>query len=302
MPLRSMQTMLQRALAGGYGLGYFEAWDGYSVEAVLEAAEEERSPVIIGFGGMMADTGWLENGGVEMLGAMGSVVARRARVPVCLLLNEAQTLEQAIQAMDAGFNAVMLDTSALPWEKAADAVRRLVRSAHERNVTVEAELGRLPDATAAGIDASAAQLTDPAQAAKFLAATGADCLAVSIGNVHLLTAHYAPVDMARLEAIHRHVSVPLVIHGGTSFPPDAVPRSIANGVAKFNVGTILKKTFLQGAVKALGMMPDRLDIHAVLGSHKDTDFLAAGKATMKDRVKELMRLYGSSGRAVEQEG
>jgi ketose-bisphosphate aldolase len=302
MPVDSMKAMLDRAIAGGYALGYFEAWDGYSLEAVLEAAEEERSPVILGFGGMMADTGWLDTGGVEMLGAMGSVVARRARVPVCLLLNEAQTLEQTLRGMDAGFNAVMLDTSAWPWEKAVDAVGRLVRTAHARNVTVEAELGRLPDATAGGIDASAAQLTDPAQAAQFLAATGADCLAVSIGNVHLLTAHYAPVDMARLEAIYRQAAVPLVIHGGTSFPPEAVPRAIANGVAKFNVGTVLKKTFLQGAVKALGATPDSLDVHSVLGSHKDTDFLVAGKTAMKDKVRELMRLYGSSGRDVEQKG
>src|SRR4051794_37351035 len=120
MSLSSMQTMMQRAIAEGYGLGYFEAWDGYSLEAVLEAAEDEHSPVILGFGGMMADMGWLDNGGVEMLGAMGSVVARRARVPVCLLLNEAQTLEQTIQGMDAGFNAVMLDTSAWPWQQAVD--------------------------------------------------------------------------------------------------------------------------------------------------------------------------------------
>ena len=302
MPLVSMQSMMQDALAGGYGLGYFEAWDSYSLEAVLEAAEEQRSPVILGFGGMMADTEWLNRGGVEMLGAIGNVAARRARVPVCLLFNEAQTLEQALRGIDAGFNAVMVDTSAWPWDRAVDAVAHLVRVAHARNVTVEAELGRLPDATDAGIDASAAQLTDPAQAAKFISETGADCLAVSIGNVHLLTAHDAPVDIARLAAIHDEVRAPLVIHGGTSFPQNAVPQAIANGVAKFNVGTILKKTFLQGAVEALGGSPDRMDVHALLGSHKEADFLVAGKSAMKDKVKERMRLYGSSNRAVELDG
>src|ERR1044071_9139281 len=116
MPQVPMTTLMQRALQDGYGLGYFEAWDSYSLEAVLEAAEEERSPVILGFGGMMASTEWLDQGGVAMLGAMGSVVAKRARVPVSLLFNEAQTLEQAIEGMEAGFNAVMLDTSAWTWE------------------------------------------------------------------------------------------------------------------------------------------------------------------------------------------
>src|ERR1051325_10073112 len=132
MPLVPMMTLLQRALQEGYGVGYFEAWDSYSLEAVLEAAEEARSPVILGFGGMMADPAWMDNGGVEALGALGSVAAKRARVPVCLLLNEAQTFEQTLRGMDAGFNAVMLDTSAWPWEEAVAAVTRLTRVAHER--------------------------------------------------------------------------------------------------------------------------------------------------------------------------
>src|SRR5216110_45236 len=104
MPLVSLVTLLERARQGGYALGYFEAWDAYSLEAVGEAAEEERSPVILGFGGMMADRRWLDAGGVEALGALGRVRAERAGVPVALLFNEAQTLDQAQRAMDAGFN------------------------------------------------------------------------------------------------------------------------------------------------------------------------------------------------------
>src|SRR5262249_23071588 len=132
------------------------------------------------------------------------------------------------------------------WEEAIESVERLVRLAHARGVTVEAEVGRLPDATGDGIDTSHAQRTDPVRAAAFLAATGADCLAVSVGNVHLLTAHHAPVDLALLDAIHERISVPLVLHGGTGLPPGCIPRAIACGVAKFNVGTVLKQTFLQG--------------------------------------------------------
>src|SRR6185369_10896284 len=118
---------------------------------------------------------------------LGRVRAERTTVPVALLFNEAQTFDQALRAMDAGFNAVMLDTAVWPAEEAAGTVAELVRAAHPRGVAVEAELGRLPDATAAGIDRSHASLTDPEAAAAFVAATGVDCLAVSIGNVHLLT-------------------------------------------------------------------------------------------------------------------
>ena len=133
-------------------------------------------------------------------------------------------------------------------------------------MAVEAELGHLPDAVGDGIDDRNAALTDPDQAARFVAQTGVDCLAVSIGNVHLLTNGYAPVDMAHLEAIHQRVPVPLVIHGGTSFPPDQVPRAIAAGGLKFNVGTILKTVFLEGCarrVQQLSAQPNVHDLHGI---------------------------------------
>ncbi|MCX6379104.1 MAG: class II fructose-bisphosphate aldolase, partial [Armatimonadetes bacterium] len=97
MPLHSMLDMMRHAQQNGYGLGYFEAWDTYSMEAVLEAAEEENSPVILGFGGMMLDTEWLDEGGVALMGAIGGHYARKSRVPVSLILNEAQTMEQVVQ-------------------------------------------------------------------------------------------------------------------------------------------------------------------------------------------------------------
>jgi fructose-bisphosphate aldolase class II len=294
-----MTALLHRARQSGYGLGYFEAWDSYSLEAVLEAAEEEGAPVILGFGCMMPSSSWLDSGGIELLGGIGRAVAARARVPVALLLNEAQTYEQAVRGMEAGFNAVMLDTSAWRGPKALEAVARLTREAHARDVAVEAELGRLPDAGEAGIDDSAATLTDPEAAAQFVAKSGVDCLAVSIGNVHLLADGVAPVDLERLEAIHRRVSVPLVIHGGSSFPPDAVPRAIANGVAKINVGTVLKRTFLDAVQKALVPGPHRANVHELLGSHLEADFMVAGQRAMKAKVRKLIRLYGGTGRATE---
>jgi ketose-bisphosphate aldolase len=299
MPLVSLSDLLRNALRDGYGVGYFEAWDSYSLEAVLEAAEEEASPAILGFGGMMTDTEWLDNGGVELLGALGRVVSERARVPVSLLLNEAQTFDQAVCGIEAGFNAVMLDTSAWGCQEAIETVARLTRLAHARGVTVEAEVGRLPDATEDGIDASGAQRTDPARAAAFLAATGADCLAVSIGNVHLLTEQYAPVDLALLEEIHQQVSVPLVLHGGTGLPPDCIPRAIACGVAKFNVGTVLKKTFLQALQATAASATGSTNVHDILGSHKEADVFTRPKAAMKASVRERIRLYGGSGRAPE---
>lgn len=291
MPLVALHELFADARIGGYALGYFEAWDGASIEAVLQAAEAERAPVILGFGCMMLDQRWLDAGGVEQLAGIGRAVARRAHVPAALLLNEARTFDQAVRGMEAGFNAVMLDTSAWDDGDAVAAVAKLTRLAHQRGVAVEAELGRLPDATSSGIDASGASLTDPEHAARFIAATGADCLAVSIGNVHLLTRGHAPVDLDRLRAIQARVTVPLVIHGGTSFPPAAVPAAISAGVLKFNVGTGLKKAFLNGVRATMRGWPERPDVHAVLGSHSERDMLAEGQARMRDEVRRLIRLY-----------
>jgi len=297
MPLVPMAELFERARREGYALGYFEAWDLYSLETALEAAEAEASPVILGFGCMMADRDWLDWGGIETLGAMGRVVAERARVPVAMLLNETHTLEQALRGIESGFNAVMLDTSAWAWDEAVAQVGELTRVAHARGVAVEGELGRLPDFIEGGVDDSQASLTNPEQAAAFVAQTGVDCLAVSIGNVHLLTTQYAPVDLEHLEAISRRVSTPLVIHGGTSFPPDAVRRAIAAGVTKFNVGTVLKRAFFEGMRQSVQTQPEATDVHLILGSHKAEDVMNAGKARMRGKIQELMRVYGSSGRA-----
>ena len=287
MALVPLTDLLADAHAGGYAVGYFEAWDAYSLEAVVEAAEVERAPVILGFGCLLVDQGWLDAGGIETLAGVGRVAAERSRVPVSLLLNEAHTLEHALRGVDAGFNAVMVCSSDV------DTVAGLVRDAHARGVAVEGELGTLPDAD----DASRASLTDPDEAAAFVEATGVDCLAVSFGNVHVLEGRAAQVDLERLEAIHRRVGVPLVVHGGTSFPADAVDDAIARGVAKFNVGTALKRAYLDGLTDAVASAPSGASPHDLLGSHGPSDLLGAAKDRMIAVVRNFIRLYGSSGRA-----
>lgn len=283
MTLVPLPDLLDDARRGSYAVGYFEAWDSYSLDAVLAAAEQERAPVIVGFGCLLVEPGWLDAGGIETFAALGRAAADRARVPASLLLNEADSVEQAVRGLDAGFNAVMVHGA-----PAAD-VAGLVAEAHTRGAAVEAELGELPT----GDDASRASLTDPEEAAAYVAETGVDCLAVSVGNVHVLERRTAEIDVGRLEQIHVGVSIPLAIHGGTSFPPELVPDAIARGVAKFNVGTALKRAFLAGLASA-GLDGDP---HALLGSRGSADVLSTGATRMRGVVRELIRLYGGSGRA-----
>jgi ketose-bisphosphate aldolase len=293
VPLTPLTTLLADARAEGYAIGYFEAWDAWSFEAVVEAAEAERAPAIIGAGCLLGHQPWFDGGGIELLGAIGSEAARAARVPVALLLNETHSLEQSLRGLDAGFNAVMMHTGELGYVDAVAAVERLVAAAHARGAAVEAELGNLPDAARD----STAVLTDPDEAASFVEATGVDCLAVSVGNVHLLEHGTAVIDLDRLQAVHERVDVPLAIHGGTGFPGDAVAPAIAAGVAKFNVGTAVRRAFLHGLTEAVAGLPPEPDVHVVIGSHTADDVLEAGKTAMVEVVRNLIRQYGGVGRA-----
>lgn len=292
-----MRNILTQALAGGYAVGYFEAWDQHSLEAVLEAAEEARSPVILGFGCQVIEQAWLNDGGLRRLAALGRAAAEDARAPVALLLNEARTFEQVVRGLAWGFNAVMLDTSDLPLEENIAVTRRVVEAAHALGADVEGELGHLPDASGILGGPAEAVLTDPEEAARYVAETGVDALSVSIGNVHVLTEEQAAINFDHLARLHQAVKVPLVIHGGTGFPDEAVPRAIALGVAKFNVGTALKQAFLAGVREGLAELPPGVNVHQVVGSRKPGDFLERAKARVKAEVTRRMAVYGSIDKA-----
>lgn len=283
------KDLLADALAGGYAVGYFEAWDLYSLEAVLEAAETERAPVILGFGGVMMEPGWFDGGGLERLAALGLATARSAQVPVSLILNEVLTYAQVVRGIRAGFNVVMLDTSELPYAENVRLTRQVVETAHAVDVGVEAEVGSLPDASGE-MGGGIGRLTDAEEAARFVQATGVDALAISIGNVHTLMSGKAAIDLQRLAAIHQAVPLPLVIHGGTGFPEEAIADVIRLGVAKFNFGVGLKQAFLEGLREAIGDLPLQASAHLAVGSRKEADVLQRGKLCVKQEVIRRIRL------------
>jgi len=294
MTIASMRELLSQALRSGYAIGYYESWDQYSLEGAMEAAEEASSPAIIGFGGAVTSRAWLDRGGVEDMSRLARRLAERARVPTAVLFNEAQSLDQIQRALASGCNAVMLESADLTFAENVALTRQVVAMARAFGATVEAELGRLSDA----LDPhTSVVLTDPEEAARFVGLTGVDVLAVSIGNAHLVPSGEVPVNLELLGRIHAAVPIPLAIHGGTGFPRVAVQAAIAQGVAKFNVGTRLKRLYLAGIREA---MPDPMgvpNIHPFVGSREAEDVLLRGKERMKAEIVELMRLYGSAGQA-----
>jgi fructose-bisphosphate aldolase class II len=288
---------LNNAIKGNYAVGYFESWDSYSFEAILEAAEEEKSPIIMGFGATMLEDNWLDKNGIEFLAASGRALIKDAKVPVAFLLNETHTLEQAIRGVEAGFNTVMIDSHRWEVDKAKREVKALVDIAHKNNVEVEAEFGSLPDYLGGEIVDAKSYMTDPAEAKKFVEETGIDCLAVAIGNVHLLTKGSANIDIQRLKDIRSQVSLPIAIHGGTGFPDNQIKEAIANGVAKFNVGTRLKTDYLKSVKEYVTSLDDNCFVHDIVGSHKKSDFLEVGKDSIKANARKFIKLYGSGGMA-----
>lgn len=294
MTVAPMSDLLIEARHRGYAIGYYESWDQYSMEAAIEAAEECNSPAIIGFGGAVTNQEWLDQGGVEELARLAIYLARRSAVPTAVLFNEARTMSQLEQGIHAGCNTVMLDTSHMPFMQNLLLTQEVVNMAHQRGAGTEAELGRLADATDILVQAMG---TDPAEARQFVAETEVDALAVSIGNVHILSNGEATVDLVLLERIHSMVQVPLVVHGGTGFPPALVRKTIERGVAKFNVGTRLKQTYLLGVREAVVSFTGQENIHPLVGSREITDVFNIGKMRLKDEIKRFIRLYGSDGKA-----
>jgi ketose-bisphosphate aldolase len=285
------RELLAEARRQGYAVGYFEAWDMYSLEAVVEAAEAANTPVILGFGGVMMEQGWFDNSSaLERLGALGLATAQAAKVPVSLLLNEVATIDLIRRGIEAGFNAVMLDTSHLPYDENVRLTRQVVQIAQAAGVGVEAELSLLPDASGE-MGGGEGQLTDPDEAARFVQETGIDALGVSVGNIHILAEGEAPIDWPRLAAIGRAVPVPLVLHGGTGFPESGCRQAISLGVAKINYGTTLKRAFLTGLQEAMQTLPPWVNYHQVMGSRKPADVLQQAKLRLKDEIARLIRLW-----------
>ena len=295
MPLEPIGPMMRRAADGGYAVGYFESWNLESLQGVIDAAEEARSPVIIGFNGDFLSRPMRQ--AAERLAwyaALGRAAAESASVPCGLIFNECPRDDWVREAIEVGFNLVMLADPEAPADDYTRRVAALSRLAHERGIAIEAELGELPCAASGG-PPSGGSATDPEEAAAFVAATGVDLLAVSVGNVHIRTRGQGGLDLDRLAAIRRRVDLPLVLHGGTGIAADALREAIAMGVTKVNFGTYLKRRFLDAVRAAIGV--ECPDPHRLLGIGGTEDILVAGRRAVRDAVLERIGLLGCLGQA-----
>lgn len=296
MPLEAVGPMLRRAVEEGYAVGYFESWNLESLQGVIDAAEQSRSPIIIGFNGdFLSRPDRLAEERLHWYGALGKAAAESATVPCGLIFNECPLDDWVRSAVTAGFNLVMPADPHAPHDEYVRRVAELSRFAHSHGVAVEAEVGELPCGLAAPGEEGGSS-TDPEQAARFVVATGVDLLAVSVGNVHIKLEGAHGLDFDRLAAIRERVSVPLVLHGGTGVAPEALRQAVALGVAKVNYGTYLKQAYLKAVRNALNV--DCADPHRLLGIGGVEDILVAGRFAVRDAVLERIGLLGCCGRAL----
>jgi fructose-bisphosphate aldolase class II len=286
MPLESIPRLMQHARHHDYAVGYFESWSLESVQGVIDAAEATRSPIIIGFNGE-----WLagrEGSSVQELrlyAALGRTAATEAGVPVGFIFNECPNDAWVELAIGAGFNLVMPADVEAPLDDYMRRVKRLTQIAHGRDVAVEADLeGDELDSTAYG-----------EEAAKFVAATGVDLLAVSVGNEEIKLDGRAPLDLERLESVGRRIDIPLVLHGGTGIADDSIRAATALGVRKINYGTYMKQMYLR--VIRDGLAIDESNPHALLGDGSRTDLMVIGRRVVRDAVLERIESLGCCGKA-----
>jgi tagatose 1,6-diphosphate aldolase GatY/KbaY len=230
-----MLELLQAAAAGRYAVPSFCVWNAETAITVLRVADELCAPVIV-----MHGPGEHPLLPPREMGDVAHAVARRFALPAALHLDHGNSLDQVRECLEAGYTSVMLDYSHRPYAENVAALRQAAELAHARGVTVEGELGHVGRADATTLEGLAAStLTKVAEAAAYVAGTGVDVLAVSIGNAHGQYTTLPQLDFQRLAEIHEAVAIPLVLHGGSGTPEEDLRRAISLGIAKVNVATEL---------------------------------------------------------------
>ena len=295
MPLQAIGPMMRRAALEKYAVGYFESWSLESLQGVVDAAEEASAPIILGFNGAFLCGDRRASERLALYAALGRAAAESATVACGLIFNECPRDDWVKTAVEVGFNLVMLADPAADQKDLTSRVAAITLFAHARGVAVEGEVGELPCGAESGdLAAHGGSVTDPVLASEFVAATGVDLLAVSVGNVHIKTSGEEGLDLALLEEIRSRVPVPLVLHGGTGISAQSLRQAIALGVAKVNFGTYLKQRYLAAVRAAIGY--DSPDPHRLLGMGGREDVLMAGRLAVRDAVLERIDLLGCRGK------
>ncbi|NRD77206.1 fructose-bisphosphate aldolase [Bacillus sp. BRMEA1] len=285
MPLVSMTEMLKKAKAEGYAVGQFNLNNLEFTQAILQAAEAEKSPVILG----------VSEGAARYMSGFKTVVKMveglmedlKITVPVAIHLDHGSSFEKCKEAVDAGFTSVMIDASHHPFEENIATTAKVVEYAHSKGVSVEAELGTVggqeDDVVGEGII-----YADLNECVELVKRTGIDCLAPALGSVHGPYQGEPNLGFKEMEEIGSATNLPLVLHGGTGIPTKDIQKSISLGTAKINVNTENQIASAKAVREVLAADKEVYDPRKYLGPAREV---------IKETVIGKMREFGSSGKA-----
>lgn len=278
--LANLKDVLVPARKGGYAVGLFNTVNLELARGVLEAAQELRSPVIIGTAEILLPAGPLEELSYLLLG-----MAEKASVPVVLHLDHGLSFETCEKALALGFTSVMYDCSADSYEENVRKVKEMAQLAHEKGATIEAELGHVGDNTGAAGSCSGSNpqdyYTEPEQARAFVESTHVDALAIAVGTAHGAYKFPPRLDFERIEAIARLTDAFLVLHGGSGLSDADFKEAVRRGISKINIFTDIN----QAGVKAAY---DNYRPGTGL-----TDVIPYEVEAIKRAVKEKLEVFGS---------
>lgn len=285
MAFASFKEVLLDGLKNGYAVGQFNMNNLEFTQAIVEAANEEKSPVILG-----CSEGAIKYMGIDYTVAMARVAAETAKVPVILHLDHGPSFEYVVKCVRAGFSSIMIDASHYALEQNIALTKQVVELCHPLGIEVEGELGRIggteDDLT---VDERDATLALPAEAKRLVEETGIDALAPAIGSAHGVYVGTPKLSFDRLEEIRNLLpGTPMVLHGGSGIPDADIRQAISLGVSKINVNT-------ENQIALTNTIREIFNKDAKV--YDPRKYLGPGKAAIKEVVKEKMRLFGSSGRA-----
>lgn len=287
MPLVSMTEMLNKALEGKYAVGQFNINNLEFTQAILEAAQEEQAPVILG----------VSEGAGRYIGGFKTVVKiveglmedYKITVPVAIHLDHGSSFEKCAEAIHAGFTSVMIDGSHFPLDENIALTKKVVELAHIHGVSVEAELGRIGgQEDDVQVDDADASYAIPSECDRLVRETNVDCFAPALGSVHGPYKGEPNLGFDRMEEVRDLTGIPLVLHGGTGIPLKDVQRAISLGTAKINVNTENQIASAAKVREVLAELPNEYDPRKYLGPARE-----AIKQTVVGKIRE----FGSNGQA-----
>jgi tagatose 1,6-diphosphate aldolase GatY/KbaY len=277
--IAGFRSILEERRSVAAAAGSFTCYDVTTACGVVHAAEARGVPVLL----LVSEASVRSRDGRLLLPALGEV-ARAASVPVCIQFDHATSLDLIGAALGTGaVGAVLADGSRLPYDENVAFVAAASELAARHDAEIEVELGHVEGGEDVAAATAAGKLTDPDDAARFVAATGAVCLAVSIGNVHGTYASEPRLDWERLDAIRAAVDVPLSLHGASGLPEGDVRRAVTAGVAKVNVNTEIRQ-------RTFATLRSRLD--ELERGWRIVDLDAAVVAAVESVVTEKLELLG----------